>query len=399
MHILMISDVYFPRINGVSTSIRSFCSCLKKLGHKVTLLAPEYPMQEYSESENDIIRIPSRGLLVDREDRMMIYSEIMWLENLLQTMSIDIIHVQTPFVAHYAGVRLARNLGVPCVESYHTYFEEYLYHYMPFVPKIFMKFLARQFSRRQCNSVDSLIVPSTPMAIKLRGYGISNTMEIIPTGLNLKEFTGGNGEKFRVAHEIALDRPVLVFVGRVAHEKNINFLIDVLEQVKAEMDDILLIIAGEGPAVPSLKKRVRIRGLTENVLFIGYLDRKNQLLDCYCAGDLFVFASRTETQGLVLLEAMALGVPVVSTAVMGTKDVLRHGQGAIISEESCSEFTRDVIEVLKNPDLLDELSATAKVYVENWTEETFAEKMVRHYSDLTRSSLPQNSAAEALNIQ
>ena len=397
MHILMISDVYFPRVNGVSTSIRSFRACLKKLGHKVTLIAPEYPGQKSNEPEDDIIRVPSRGLLVEEEDRMMIYREITWLDDLLQAMDIDIIHIQTPFVAHYAGVRLAKKLGVPCVESYHTYFEEYLYHYLPFSPKVLMKFLARQFSRRQCNSVDSLIIPSTPMANALRGYGVNQSMEIIPTGLNLEEFNGGNGERFRKTHAIDLDRPVLVFVGRVAHEKNIKFLIDVLQEVQKELGNILLIIAGEGPAVPSLKKSVRNRGLTDNVLFIGYLDRKSELLDCYRAGDLFVFASRTETQGLVLLEAMALGIPVVSTAVMGTKDVLQNRQGAIISEESCVEFARKVTGILNDSVLHAELSDSAKVYVRNWTEQKFAEKLLLHYLQLT-NAFPENTIVEPVNV-
>lgn len=382
MHILMISDVYFPRVNGVSTSIRSFRFCLAQLGHKVTLIAPDYPGQDNSESEEDIIRVPSCGLPVDDEDRMMIYKDISYLESRLRLMDIDIVHIQTPFVAHYAGVHLAKVLRVPCVESYHTYFEEYLYHYLQFLPKVLMRLLARQFSRRQCNSVNSIIVPSTPMAEALRKYGVKKSMEIIPTGLNLREFKGGNGERFRKKYAIDKSRPVMVFVGRVAHEKNIDFLISVVQEVKKELDNILLIIAGEGPAVASLKKSVFKRGLQDNVFFIGYLDRQSELLDCYRAGDVFVFASRTETQGLVLLEAMALGVPVVSTAVMGTKDVLRNRKGALISAETRAEFADKVLDVINLSNLRVELSESAKVYVNEWTEEKFTEKLIVHYTQV-----------------
>lgn len=379
MHILMISDVYFPRINGVSTSIRSFRSCLKLLGHKVTLVVPDYPGQESNESEADVIRVPSRRLPVDEEDRMMIYREILQMEDQFRLMDIDIIHVQTPFVAHYAGLRLAKSLCVPCVESYHTYFEEYLYHYLKFLPKVLMRLIAREFSRRQCNSVNSLIVPSNPMAEALKKYGVNQFMEIIPTGINLEEFNGGDGKRFREKHAIDLNRPVMIFVGRVAHEKNIIFLIDMVREVKKEFENILLIIAGEGPAVAGLKRSVKTRGLNNNVMFIGYLDRQKELLDCYCAGDVFVFASRTETQGLVLLEAMALGVPVVSTSVMGTKDVLVNRKGALISSENRAEFAGKVVDIINMTSLRVELSESAKAYVQNWTEEKFAQKLVSHY--------------------
>ncbi len=125
----------------------------------------------------------------------------------------------------------------------------------------------------------------------------------------------------------------MLLVGRVAHEKNIHFLVHVLAEVRKSVPDVLFVIAGEGPALPAVKRTVSSAGLDGNVLFVGYLDRRTALRDCYRAADVFVFASRTETQGLVLLESLALGVPVVSTAVLGTKEVLREARGAIVVAE------------------------------------------------------------------
>ena len=130
----------------------------------------------------------------------------------------DIIHVQTPFVAHYLGTSLSRLLGVPCVETYHTFFEEYLYHYVPLVPKKMLRFAAQRFSRRQGNSLDGMVVPSHPMLQVLQNYGVTTPTEVIPTGMATESFLPGDRAAFRQRFGIAKDRPVLLFVGRVAHE-------------------------------------------------------------------------------------------------------------------------------------------------------------------------------------
>ncbi|MGA1794967.1 MAG: glycosyltransferase [bacterium] len=383
MKILMISDVYFPRINGVSTSIMTYRRALRERGHRVTLIAPEY--NERVEDESDIIRIPSRSLIVDKEDRMMKATKIYGLKGELVRENFDIIHIQTPFVAHYVGVSLARRLNVPRVESYHTFFEEYLQHYVPFVPKPVLRFIARRFSASQCNGVDALIVPSGPMLEVLRGYGVNTPAEIIPTGINLKGFTGGDGEAFRRRYGIPMDRPVLITVGRVAFEKNIDFLIRVADAVRRAIPDVFLIIAGGGPAVASLKRLVGQLDLDDHVLFAGYLAYDKELLDCYRAADVFIFASRTETQGLVLLEAMAMGVPVVSTAVMGTKDILYGARGAVVAQEDLDDFAGKVVSVLNDPKLRRTLSGEALRDVGKWSEERLVTAMIALYERVVAS--------------
>ncbi|HUM92717.1 MAG TPA: glycosyltransferase [Candidatus Competibacter sp.] len=142
MKILMLSDVYFPRVNGVSTSIQTFRRELQGLGHEVWLVAPEYGQPVVH--EQGIERVISRQVLFDPEDRMMRPRLLAQQLAMLRSCKFDLIHVQTPFVAHYAGLRLARRLGVPCVETYHTFFEEYLFHYLPFLPKGVWRVVARQ---------------------------------------------------------------------------------------------------------------------------------------------------------------------------------------------------------------------------------------------------------------
>jgi glycosyltransferase involved in cell wall biosynthesis len=230
--------------------------------------------------------------------------------------------------------------------------------------------------------VDALVVPSPQMLEKLRNYGVETRAEVLPTGIDPARFRGGDGARFRAMHGIPADRPLLVHISRVAHEKNIDFILRMLVVVAGEMPEVLLVIAGEGPAESHLRTLVQRLGLSQQVLFVGYLDRSSSLLDCYKAGHAFVFASRTETQGLVLLEALALGTPVVSTAVMGTADVLKDAQGAVVVEEDESAFAAAVIRVLRSPELRASLAAKAPADATAWSASAMAERLVQLYSSL-----------------
>ncbi len=380
LRILMISDVYFPRVNGVSTSIRTFRRELQGLGHEVTLIAPAYP--GHDQAEPGIIRTASRSVPMDPEDRMMRRHLIDQLWPALKDQHFDVLHIHTPFIAHYAGLYLAAQLRIPVVESYHTFFEEYLYHYVPLVPRRLMRFLARRVTVSQCSAVQHIISPSLAMHEALRNYGVHTAIEILPTGLETSQYRPGDGARFRAEHDISADRPTLLYVGRVAHEKNIDFLVHCFQQVHAALPEALLLIVGEGPAQAHLRELVCKLRLNTAVKFIGYLDRDSTLLDCYRAGDLFVFASRTETQGLVLLEALAQGTPVVSTMHMGTRDVLEGTQGTRIVKEDQDEFASACIELLRDHGARQQLAAHATNDAARWSSREMTERLVRLYASL-----------------
>lgn len=380
MNILMVSDVYFPRVNGVSTSIMTLRRELKALGHSVTLIAPAYGQGEADEA--DIIRIKGSPVLMDPEDRLMSRRELKALPQTLAHLTFDVVCIHTPFLAHYTGIALAKAFNIPSIETYHTFFEEYLYHYIPFLPKAVTRYTARHFSRQQCGQVNGLILPSIAMDEALTRYGVNAYRRIIPTGIELSDFNHPDPADFRRRHGIAPDRLVAVYVGRVAFEKNIEFLLLMLSQLRHSLPDVLLIIAGEGPAEAKLKKTVIGLNLTANVLFVGYLERSTELPSCYCAGDAFVFASRTETQGLVLLEAMALGVPVVSTAVMGTRDILAAGRGCRVAEDNPVAFAASLQEVLTDAALRTRLSVEAKLHARDWSAPQMALQMLSFYEDV-----------------
>lgn len=395
MNILMLSDVYFTRVNGVSTSMQTFCRELAGLGHAGTIVAPDYGVPE-EVSDFEIIRLPSRRIFFDPEDRLIAKSAARRIVGELARRSWDVIHIHTPFRAHQIGVELARMTGRPTVESYHTYFEQYVANYLPWFPSAASRFFVRQFSRRLCNAVDHLIVPTAEMAEVLRAYAIDTPSTVVPTGIRLEEFARGDAPRFRRTHGFGATQPLLLTVSRLAIEKNIDFLLDVARVIKREFDDFVFVIAGEGPDAPRLARLTRSLGLDANVRFLGNLDRSSELLDCYSAADVFVFASSTETQGLVLIEAMACGAPIVSTAVMGTATVLRGTHSALISEADVDAFAARVARLLRSPAERRALSGAGPRDAAKWSATALMRDVVGMYERLAaagRSSEATHSTA------
>lgn len=383
----MLSDVYFPRVNGVSSSIRTYARALVAMGHKVTLVAPDYGPdsgQAQHDGDFEVIRLPSRVIFFDPEDRLIKQPALRAVLPQLAARSWDAIHIHTPFRAHKLGVQLSQRTGRPTVETYHTYFEEYVAHYLPWLPSSLTRLIARRVSRKLCGDVDHLIVPSQQMVEVLQRYGVDTPTTVLPTGLALEEFAHGDGARFRATHGIEPTQPTLVTVSRLALEKNIAFLLQAARKLADEFPALLFIIAGEGPDAERLKKLTATLGLQNNVRFFGNLDRRTTLLDCYRAGDVFVFASPTETQGLVLIEAMALSVPIVSTAVMGTATVLRDARSAVVSAENVDEFAGHVAQLLRDPERRAALSAAGPVDAQAWSAEGLMRKAVALYASLAK---------------
>ena len=392
MRVLFISDVYFPRVNGVSTSIRTFRQDLVACGVDSLLVAPRYEVTGapalFAEDaaaatalESEVLRVPAAHIPRDPEDRRMRWRA---LTRALDSLPgpFDLVHIHTPFVAHYAGVRFARRANVPCVATYHTFFEEYLHHYVPVLPRPVSRLLARSFTRSQCAAVQALIAPSEPMRAVLTAYGVETPIHVLPTGLAADRFKSGDGRAFRARAGIAAERPLVTYIGRVAHEKNVAFLVQMFREVLKSEPGAMLVIAGEGPAREALRAQVASLGLERQVHFAGYLARDSALLDCYAAADVFVFASRTETQGLVLLEAMAQGAPVVSIAELGTRSILTPASGALVVPEAEPDFAAAVVRVLADAGLRAQLRERGLSYARSWSSAAMARRLCEIYRGL-----------------
>lgn len=389
MRVLFVSDVYFPRVNGVSTSIRTFRGDLSRLGVETTLVAPAYPNAP-ADTDASIIRVPSGGVPRDPEDRRFLGGPLRKVLNAALAAQHDLVHIHTPFIAHYAAVRFAREHGLPVVATYHTFFEDYLHHYVPILPRGIGRFLARRFTLSQCDDVAALISPSAPMRDALLAYGVKTPIEVQPTGLPAESYTRGDGAKFRRQFHLPSNKPLLLYVGRVAFEKNIDFLLRMFVRVRATRPDATFVIAGEGPALGHLQKLARDLGVAEHVKFIGYLDRATDLPNCYAAGDAFVFASRTETQGLVLLEAMAQGTPVVSTAELGTRSILTEGCGAFVVPENEEAFAAATLQAL-DVKAEDPRRAQLLAHAESWASQAMARRLMEFYGKVVTAAASRDS--------
>jgi len=209
----MLSDVYFQRVNGVSSSIRTYARALVAMGHRITLVAPDYGPHSGQPQHDDyfeIMRLPSRVIFFDPEDRLITAPAMRAALASLAKRHWDVIHIHTPFRAHVLGVRLAQRAGRPTVETYHTYFEEYVAHYLPWLPSPLLRLFVRRVSRKLCEDVDHLIVPSSEMVEVLQRYGITTPTTVLPTGLALDEFSNGDGARFRKLQGIDDAWPTLV---------------------------------------------------------------------------------------------------------------------------------------------------------------------------------------------
>jgi 1,2-diacylglycerol 3-alpha-glucosyltransferase len=381
VRVLLVSDVYFPRVNGVSTSIATFRADLAAIGVETTLVAPHYAGAAEGTDDPLIRRVPSGWVPWDPEDRRMQWRALRSTLQRLRTQPFALVHVHTPFMAHYAGLQFARAAGLPIVETYHTHFEEYLHHYVPLLPRVLSRRLARSITRTQCNQVDAVIAPSEPVHAALADCGVRTPVRVIPTGLPDARFAAGIGARFRHLHKLPERRPLVLYLGRVAHEKNIEFLIQSFIEVRRARPDALLVIAGEGPARTALGAQVLRLGLGSDVVFVGYLKREQELADCYAAASVFVFASRTETQGLVLLEAMAQGCAVVSTSCLGTASILQAGCGARVAPEKPTAFAQAVIDFLDDPPQAARCGAIAQAYARGWASSLMASRMREFYAE------------------
>ena len=380
MKILFLSDVYFPRVNGVSTSIKVFKNDLKKLGHEVHLICPAYNEKN---TDKTITTIKSKPIFFDPEDHLMSWTELNKKIEWIKKQKFDLIHIQTPFIAHYFGKKLAKTLNVPIIETYHTSFEDYLHLYLPILPESFARWLSRNIAKYLCNHCHGIISPSEQLKETLKNYQVTKPIKVVPTGLPDQSFKKTNKYTFRKLYNISPTDPLLLFVGRVAHEKNIDFLLHVYKYIARENKSIKFLITGEGPAFEHIQKLIKKLNLGRSVILTGYLEANNELLNCYASSDLFIFASKTETQGLVLIEAMAQGLPVVALAENGTKSILENNPGAIIAKDDPKEFAKTCLRLLNNKKKLSEMSVKAKKEAkQKWGSVAQTEKLIALYEEV-----------------
>lgn len=322
MRIGFFTECYHPIVNGIVASIDDLAGGLRRLGHEVRCFAPRMP--GYEESSDVVHRIPSLPLPTQTAYRLT----VPMLGRRRRTAIVDpldVIHAHSPFVTGWMGARQAHRLRVPFVYTYHTRLEEYV-HYIPFDPKLTQR-VASTLTRRFANLADTVIVPAYAMRDRLIDLGVVAPIEVVPSGIDLAHFAGGvRREELRRSLGTAPGEKLLLFVSRLGREKNVELLLEALARTASPCR---LAIAGEGPERPALEEAAHRLGIAGRVRFLGLTDRA-RLPDLYASADAFVFASLTETQGLVLVEAMAAGAFVIAADAPQLREVL-GGAGRLVA--------------------------------------------------------------------
>ncbi|HEX3670635.1 MAG TPA: glycosyltransferase [Candidatus Cybelea sp.] len=317
------TEIYRPVVNGVVASVESLADGLRARGHEVYCFAPRIP--GYEEADGPVFRMPSLPLPTRTPYRLTL--PLVSRRNLNTVIKrLSLVHVHSPFVTGWMGVRYARRYGMPLVYTYHTQLEAYA-HYVPFEANA-TRFAAAQLTRTFANTADAVVVPTPAMATRLRELGVTVRIEVVPSGIDLAHFGSGRRDSaLRSRIGIGANDRMILYVGRLAREKNVELLLAAL--ARAGDESLKLVIAGDGPHRADLERRSAEAGVDRAVRFLGVVAR-DELPGLYASADAFVMPSTTETQGLVIAEAMAAGAYVIAAEAPQNRDVLASA-GRIVS--------------------------------------------------------------------
>ena len=322
MRVGFFTEVYRPVVNGVVASIDALADGLRERGHQVYCFAPRVP--GYDEADGPVFRMPSLPLPHSAPYRLTL--PLVSRRNLNTVIKrLSVVHVHSPFVTGWMGLRYARRYGMPLVYTYHTQLEAYA-HYVPFEPNA-TRFAASQLTRTFANLTDAVIVPTPAMATHLRDLGVAVRLEVVPSGIDLRAFGAGRrDEALRAGAGAGPEDRMLLCVSRLAKEKNVELL---LEAVALAGDPRMrVVVAGDGPARAELEARARECGVAGQTRFLGFVPR-DRLPDLYASCDAFCMPSTTETQGLVQAEALAAGAYVLAADAPQNREVL-GGAGRVL---------------------------------------------------------------------
>ena len=380
MKIGMFINYYTPSRGGMETSVINLCKGLKSIGHEPFVFAPKYP--DYEDKEKNIFRYKSVRFNYGGYFYVIPIPFGTKMDTIVKELDLDIIHSHQPYSLGTEALRLSGKFKTPLVFTYHIRYEDYS-HYVPLIPKSISKKYIKRMAVNYSNKCDTVIAPSTAIKKLLRNREIKVPIKVIPSGINVEIFRKDTGERnaIRNKYKINDDDILLITVSRISKEKNIKFLFKAFSEIKKKADNVKFLVVGDGAIKKELEEMAKNINLEKDIIFTGLVSR-DEIVGLYQASDLFVFASLTETQGLVAVEAMAAGSPVVAIKASGIEDMVDNGKDGILTGNSIDEFSNSVLEVVNNGDLRKRLSAQAKINSEKFSVELWIKKMVELYKGL-----------------
>ena len=378
MRIGFFTDTYLPSESGVETSIESFRKCLEKRKHRVFIFAPHFP--GYKDVNSRVFRFRSLKAIAKPELRFTFpFLPINGLGEVIN-LKLDVVHTHTPFSMGFLGRFIAYRQKIPIIYTHHAQYPEYAKVYIK--EKILSPRLVRSLITYFSNICNAVIAPSFKMKCLLRNYGIKKPIYTLPTGINLEIFKRSlKGKKeFRKKMAVSPETKILLFVGRMGKEKNVEYLIKVFKEVLAMTKiPVTLWMVGSGPYLEKFRQLGNSLGISQFINFTGAISHK-EIPSYYQAADIFLFTSLTDTQGIVILEAIASGLPVVALKDDAFKEfVIDNKNGFLIKRAFRHNFAQKIVELLEKPALYKKLSNASLQISQGFSERKQTQKLLNIY--------------------
>ncbi len=323
MRIAMFTNTYLPHLGGVARAVSTLADACRQRGHELRIVAPKF---NGSGDGPDVLRVPAIQNFNGSDFSVQIpFPNI--IHPFMDEFQPEIIHSHHPFLLGDAALREAWKSTAPIVFTHHTLYEQYT-HYVPLDSPALKRVVIR-LATEYCNLCDLIVAPSQSIATLLDQRGVTAPVRVIPSGIDTGFFASGDAERFRQQAGIARETRIIGHVGRLASEKNLGFLADAVARCLVANRDAVFLVVGDGDARGQLLRDLEQRVGPNQIQVVGKLSG-SRLADAYAAMDWFVFASQSETQGLVLAEAMAAGKPVVALDGPGVREIVRDGHNGLL---------------------------------------------------------------------
>jgi 1,2-diacylglycerol 3-alpha-glucosyltransferase len=380
MRIGLFTNNYCPLVNGLATSVETFAQAFRRAGHAVTVVAPRYPGGPVR--EEGVLRVP--GLRAPTHHAYILpLSGWPGVGSAVAALQLDVFHAQHPLLLGAAAARWARRANRPLVFTYHTHYDRYA-HYVP-GPSRLVAWLAIRQAAAFANRADLVVAPGRAVARRLRAQGVQTRIAIVPTGVPL---TATSAEAPRIALRQLLGLvecgPLCLAVGRLAKEKNQAFLLSAFARILQNLPGARLVFVGEGDDRPRLERLAHTLGIRGHVRFVGAVSH-NVVSSYYQAADLFLFPSTSETQGIVVLEALAAGLPVVAVASEAATELLGEYQGSVLTPEDPECFARSVVGLWDEPEQRQAMAEAGRRIAARYAPDACAATLLGLYEEVRQS--------------
>ena len=372
MRILIVTDSYFPTRDGVVTQVMTTKQCLEKLGHEVFICAPE-PEEQFKEEGVFYVKAKPFKTYEGYFVPTLRHNNLKFVKDLKP----DIIHLHGCSIMCLKGLVTSHFTKIPTVQTFVTMVNEVAYQYSPIkLPRKLLDWLVRIYLRQELKRPSVLIVPTPPIARELESIGVKpKRLEIIPVGVDADRFVRNeDGPKIRERYGLE-GKTVLLTVGRLSFEKAVDIII---KTMKTMDEDIVLLVCGKGPMFEEWKQLAVDEGVSDRVIFAGFVP-DDELISYYSCADLFITASKFETQGLTTLEAMACEVPALCANGRAFTDVIKDGENGYLfetTEEDCARVIRQGIENL------DKIRKGARATAELYSMKNTADRLDELYREV-----------------